>query len=479
MAQVSAQKCSLCDENNGINYCYECQHALCIACRIKHGKIPALSGHTVADINTIDLSTVSKRNKCVTHDKEILFYCTECSKLICSKCVTSTHKSHSISDITDVVIVERENAKESIQKLKLKTEALLSLQETIRREHIEKLHDESQKCIGHIESVFKDLQSYIEAKGSIKTTEVEDNENIENQNLEAFLKNTDLIHKRYVHILSELENLLLEKHDVTFYSCYRSIQSDIELLVSIPEEPPFAQVPSFRDEDLYKEVMEFMESKMDKSLCQNCSVPKKQLEDLQSEYNMCKDTFQRGLETKDGELKALSEDIKLLQEEKNTMQTTFTNTTNQKDAENKKLSENIECLKKDIEKKTDANQKLSQEIRSLKTEVVQLKISPYPVSPVPMAGLSTISPNPVSPVPMAGLSTFGKRPRPRHATCRPTRTGAYTPCITSTPDIGTNQAGMIVFYLTRHNCSKCGERYYGSDSRHKDSCTGNTEDECQ
>lgn len=30
-------------------------------------------------------------------------------------------------------------------------------------------------------------------------------------------------------------------------------------------------------------------------------------------------------------------------------------------------------LYRDIEKKTDANQKLSQEIRSLKTEVVQLK----------------------------------------------------------------------------------------------------------
>ncbi|CAC5386183.1 unnamed protein product [Mytilus coruscus] len=264
MAQVSSQKCSLCDENNGAYYCYECQQALCTGCRSKHGKIPALRGHMVAAINTLDLSTVNKKSQCETHDKEILFYCTECSNLICSKCVTSTHKSHAIADISDVVEEEREKAKENLQQMKLKTEAISSLQEKIRREHIEKLHIESEKCIGHIESACKDLQSYIEAKGSIKKTEVEDNEKIENQNFEAFLKNTDLIHKRYVTILSELENLLLEKHDITFYSGYRSIQTDIQTLVSRPEEPPFARVPSFEDESLYREVLEHMESKMDK-----------------------------------------------------------------------------------------------------------------------------------------------------------------------------------------------------------------------
>ncbi|CAC5386176.1 EEA1 [Mytilus coruscus] len=299
----------------------------------------------------------------------------ECSNLICSKCVTSTHKSHSISDITDVVLEEKEKAKENIQELKLKTEAISSLQEKIRREHIEKLHVESKKCIGHIESVFKDLQSFLEAKGSIKTTEVEDNENIENQNFEAFLKNTDLVHKQYVHILSELENLLLEKHDITFYSGYRSIQSDIQTLVNIREEPPFARVPRFEDESLYREVLEHMESKMDTSLCQNCSVQKKKIEDLQSEYNICKETFHRDIETKDDELKTLSKDIKSLKEEKNTMQSSFTRVTNLKDAENEQLSYNVECLKKDIEKKNDELQKQSQEIQSLIKENMRLKMS--------------------------------------------------------------------------------------------------------
>ncbi|VDH98169.1 Hypothetical predicted protein [Mytilus galloprovincialis] len=159
MAQVSAQKCSLCDENNGVYYCYECQHALCTACRNRH-------------------------------------------------------------DITDVVKEERENAEENIEKLKLKTETLSSLEEKIRREHIENLHAERKTCIGHIESVSKNLQEYIAAKSSIKISEVEDKETTEKQNFEAFLENSDLIKKRYVNILSELENLLLEKHDIPFHLGY-------------------------------------------------------------------------------------------------------------------------------------------------------------------------------------------------------------------------------------------------------------------
>lgn len=33
------------------------------------------------------------------------------------------------------------------------------------------------------------------------------------------------------------------------------------------------------------------------SLCHNCSVQKKKLEDLQSEYNACKETFHRYIKT--------------------------------------------------------------------------------------------------------------------------------------------------------------------------------------
>ncbi|XP_071174263.1 protein BCAP-like isoform X2 [Mytilus edulis] len=337
MAQVSAQKCSLCDEQNGAYYCYECQQALCTVCRNKHGKIPALSRHTVADINTVDLSTVNKKSHCLEHEKEFLFYCVKCDTFICSKCVTSTHYTHPFSEITEIVVKERQKAKENIEELKLKIDAISTLQEKVKTTHFEQLHSKSKQCIEHIEFVSKDLQSCIESKKSIKATEVEDNEKNEQENLKAFVDNTDSVHKQYTQILSELENVLLEKHDVTFYSSYRSIDSDIQTLVNIPEEPEEAQVPIFKDKFLYQEVQDYMESKIDNRLCQNCSVQKMKIEDLQSEITKCKE-LQR--------------------------YTNLKNSTYQKDAENKKLADKIKTLNKDLEKKNDEIKKLSRAIHS-------------------------------------------------------------------------------------------------------------------
>lgn len=82
------------------------------------------------------------------------------------------------------------------------------------------------------------------------------------QNLEAFIRSTDLVQMIYTHILSELENVLLEKHDVMFHTCYISIQIDIQTMENKPEEPALAPVPIFEDIFFYKDVMEFMESKI-------------------------------------------------------------------------------------------------------------------------------------------------------------------------------------------------------------------------
>ncbi|CAC5383449.1 unnamed protein product [Mytilus coruscus] len=240
MAQVSAQKCLLCDESNGAYYCFECQNALCTDCRSKHGKIPALNRHTVVDINTIDISTINKKSQCIEHEKEFLFYCVKCSDLICSQCVTSTHNTHPFSEITDIVLKEREEVKEHIQELTLNINKISSLHEQVKINHQnQQLHAKSTQCIKNIESVCKDLQSFIESKRGIKVTEVGDNKQNEEDKFEASLKNMDSVQKRYTHILSELENLLFEKHDVTFHSCHRSMQSDIQTLVDMPEEPPF------------------------------------------------------------------------------------------------------------------------------------------------------------------------------------------------------------------------------------------------
>lgn len=142
-------------------YCYECQHALCAVCLETHDKIPAVSGHTMADINVIDLSTVQNdKTRCITHEKEYQFYCVKCSDLICGKCVTTTHKNHSSSDIFEVVSENRKAAQSSLHKLKSEIDAISSVKDKVETTHLDKFHLDSQEVITDIESTFEDLQSF-------------------------------------------------------------------------------------------------------------------------------------------------------------------------------------------------------------------------------------------------------------------------------------------------------------------------------
>ncbi|CAG2238547.1 unnamed protein product [Mytilus edulis] len=247
MAQVSAQKCLLCDESNAAYYCFECQNALCTDCRNKHGE---------------------------------------------------------------------KKVKEHIQELTLNINKISSLHEQVKTNHQnQQLHAKSTQCIENIESVCKDLQSFIESKRGIKVSEVDDNKRNEEDKLEASFKNMDSVQKRYTHILSELEKLLFEKHDVTFHSCYISMQSDIQTLENMPEEPPLAQEPNFQDKILYKEIMKYMDSKIDKSLCKNCPIQRTRIDDLQSKYKTSEESFKRDLEKKNGELKSKTKELQMLKRE--------------------------------------------------------------------------------------------------------------------------------------------------------------------
>ncbi|CAG2214970.1 unnamed protein product [Mytilus edulis] len=262
MAQTSAQKCYICTEKNGVFYCYECQHALCAVCRERHDKVPALSGHTIADINVIDLSNVQNdKTRCITHDKEYQFYCVKCSDLICVKCVTSSHKGHSFSDISEIVSEKRKTAQTALQKLKCKIEVISSVEDTVGVKHLEKLQYDSQKVITDIESTFKELHLFTKSKEDIKKTEVEDNERIQQESIELFLKTTGIIHDRYAQVVTALQNILCEKHDVTFYKLYRDIDNDITFLDDIPKEPMLPSVPSLDKTMFYTEILEYIQSK--------------------------------------------------------------------------------------------------------------------------------------------------------------------------------------------------------------------------
>lgn len=262
MAQTSAHKCYICTDINSVFYCYDCQHALCAVCRERHDKIPAINGHTITDIHIINLSNVqSDKFRCITHEKDYQFYCVKCNDVICGKCVTSSHKGHSFSDISDVVLEKKEAAQSALKQIQSKIDVISGVSDELRGKHLEQLHLDSKHVISDIKETFEDIQTFTMSKNDIKKTDVNDNESMERQRIELFLKNNDFIHDRYAQVLTALQTILCEKHDITFYQLYKDVEKDIACLDDIPKEPMLPRVPCLDKTMLYTEITEYMQSK--------------------------------------------------------------------------------------------------------------------------------------------------------------------------------------------------------------------------
>ncbi|XP_052060425.1 uncharacterized protein LOC127700802 isoform X4 [Mytilus californianus] len=361
MAQASTQICRLCTQNSGVYYCYECQNVLCTICRERHDLVQTTSGHTITNTSTIDIADFSKTSKCRTHDKEFVYICEMCNDFICSKCVISTHKDHSFLEIAGVVSEEREKAKRQITDLSAKVDAIPIIQDKVRG-YIDQLHVDSKNCIVTIDSVCVDLQTFIETKKNIKVTEVEDYEILEHQSYEAFMKNNELTHKRYTQIKSELENLLFEKHDNTFHSCYGVIDIDIQTLVNIPAEPLMTQVQSFENKMLYKEITEYMESKVDHSLCRMCPVHQKRIDKILKENESLKVNIQRYTK----QMIQKEDENRRLKLENECLKAKCTKQITQKNEEIRSMKGEIECL---MARCTKQMTQKDEEIRSMKGEI--------------------------------------------------------------------------------------------------------------
>ncbi|CAG2214397.1 unnamed protein product [Mytilus edulis] len=311
MAQTSTQICHMCAESSGVLYCYECQHALCTICRELHDMIPATSEHTITTTSTIDLAVVGQKSQCSQHDKEFLFFCVNCNEFICSKCVISTHKNHSFSGITETVSEERDKAKLQITDLRAKIEPLPKIMDKMRC-HIDHLQVASKKCHDTINYVRNDLDAYIGTRTKIRITEIDDNETLEQQRYQSFMNDSKHILKKYTQVISELENLLSEKHDITFHSCYGVTNIEIQNLVDVPTEPSLTQVPFVENKMLYREIIAHMESKVEDSLCQSCTNHQDKIDELLKEKEKLEIRFERSstqMTRKDEEIRSLTLEI--------------------------------------------------------------------------------------------------------------------------------------------------------------------------
>ena len=113
--------CSSDEPRPSTKHCFQCQQNYCDQCSQSHTKMRASVNHVLAEIGKeLQNDEIALRlpTTCDTHkDKEIEVFCLECELAICVMCFIKSHKTHDCSDIEEVSMDCRKQAKSDTDKM--------------------------------------------------------------------------------------------------------------------------------------------------------------------------------------------------------------------------------------------------------------------------------------------------------------------------------------------------------------------------
>lgn len=221
--QTSTQKCISC-KDDGAFYCYECSSIYCENCRKTHDKIPATKSHKVADLKKADHSISRPGVLCNTHKDVYTHACESCNVLICSKCVTTTHKGHNFSDISLMVQERRQHLAKDVSVLK---SGLLKLESEVADIQSMDIESTAQKDIEEVETVKRQIIDVVERHVSFRSNEVDDVLQMQHEELKYGLNRKQRILDQQRSLLTSLERLLEDEHDVSFFMAYNVLRKEI------------------------------------------------------------------------------------------------------------------------------------------------------------------------------------------------------------------------------------------------------------
>ena len=95
-------KCGSCKENQAVKFCADCSFNYCSTCLETHARIPATSNHQLQPATSTKVEiNVNKYSKCFEHSELMTLMCQNCKIVMCSHCLTLTHKNHNFLHMSE------------------------------------------------------------------------------------------------------------------------------------------------------------------------------------------------------------------------------------------------------------------------------------------------------------------------------------------------------------------------------------------
>ncbi|XP_076085559.1 uncharacterized protein LOC143056355 [Mytilus galloprovincialis] len=237
MAQIPSQNCTFCSKLAAL-YCYDCQQCLCTQCQKNiHGIVAVCRDHKVGDIHKAGNRIYKPVPSCVTHNKEFICYCGKCDCLTCKECITSSHNGHITKEIKNIADIRRQDVNQIIDTLKTKVEEIGETLKIIDGSHSLQIQSDCDSYIENVEKTYQEMYQIIDRNKLINVTTATDFR----ENGKHDLKRKRVFYQRLINEYSDrllkFENLLQEPHDSTFFTAWKCLQTDFQIMTEETEQP--------------------------------------------------------------------------------------------------------------------------------------------------------------------------------------------------------------------------------------------------
>ena len=244
-------------------HCEVCAQNMCEQCCKVHGKIKMSESHevtTLFDENmNIDVSETCM-STCDPHGREMRFYCNDCDKVVCSKCLSDQHKRHQSSDVKVVAKELRKNIQcncESIDLLLENAEKQLRNSKEMLKEFLKTAETAEQDIIKIGNAIRQEVDKNVSLLlDNVRVHKLEIQENFEKE-FQQIQKNKNVFegYRNYCRQIiknADIYDLLFVKEDIRIRVCglLKEIGKTVETLLAIDFIP--SDCPINKDEDRMK-----------------------------------------------------------------------------------------------------------------------------------------------------------------------------------------------------------------------------------
>ncbi|XP_052089610.1 uncharacterized protein LOC127726324 [Mytilus californianus] len=181
--------------------------------------------------------------------------------------MTSSHNGHTTDTIKKIVDVYRVNAKETHEKLKAKVEIVQRTLKTIKTNQTHQITSDFDSYVLKVEKTCWEMYGIVDHTKKIHMTAASDFQTIEKQDLDmkrVFFKRQ---YDESSGKLLQIDNLLKESHDVTFFTDWKRLKTDVQNMIEIDQtlQNP-RRIESFNEDDFMKAVMEEIDKRLKRSI---------------------------------------------------------------------------------------------------------------------------------------------------------------------------------------------------------------------